>query len=119
MLGHNSTVNISAMPEHFFSLSLISNIEENTTHLAALTGEQTVVISRHLVSAHWTHLIQVFIVGVVHHFKLGGCKAQTEKKNTGSKTQNTFYLCNEFLLIACCCTNHATNSRALWHLDLG
>lgn len=47
------------------------------SHLAALTGEQAIVISGHLVPAHRTHLIQVFIVGVVHHFKLRGWKAQT------------------------------------------
>lgn len=54
-------------------------------HLAALTGEQAIVISGHLVSAHGTHLIQVFIVGIVHHFKLRGCKAQAHTQNQSSE----------------------------------
>lgn len=38
--------------------------------LAALAGEQPVVVPRHLISAHRTQLLQVLVIGVIHHFKL-------------------------------------------------
>ena len=44
-----------------------SNVE---AHLAALAGEEPVVVPGHSVPTHGAKLLQVFIVGVVHHFKL-------------------------------------------------
>ena len=50
------------------------------TNLAALAGEESVVVSRNLVSTHGTHLVKILVIRVVHHFKLGCCgKSEVEK----------------------------------------
>lgn len=38
-------------------------------YLAALAGQQAVVVTRHFVTAHRTQLFQVFIIRVLHHLQ--------------------------------------------------
>lgn len=35
-------------------------------HLAAFTGEQTVVVTGDFISAHWTQLVQSHIMSILH-----------------------------------------------------
>lgn len=39
-------------------------------NLAAFTGEKSVMVPRHFVSTDWTQFLKVFIIRVIHHFKL-------------------------------------------------
>lgn len=39
-------------------------------NLAAFTGEKSVMVPRHFVSTDWTQFLEVFIIRVIHHFKL-------------------------------------------------
>lgn len=51
--------------EHYYFSG--SNGEAN---LAAFTGEEPIVVPRHFISTHRTELFEIFIIGVIHHFKL-------------------------------------------------
>ena len=42
-------------------------------YLAALTGQEPIVVSRHFISAHGTQLFQVFVIRVFHNLQCNTC----------------------------------------------
>lgn len=64
-------------------------------HLAAFTGEKSIVVPGHFISTHRTQLFKVFIIGVIHHFKL---RPWNRKRNGHTYPINflgRFLSCNE------------------------
>ena len=48
----------------------ISQVATEKANLAAFTGEEPIMVPRHFISTNGTEFLKIFIIGVIHHFKL-------------------------------------------------
>lgn len=61
----------------FLNLTVFLSVLECGCYLAALTGQQAIVVSGHFVSTHRTQLFQVIIIWVFHNLQSHTCYTHT------------------------------------------